>query len=182
MQHRPLLAAGWSTGAVVATVLALGGFGAGFGSADGLITAGFTSALDRSTPPQSTRANLAGRQVSTGETGAPSGLAQLSGSEEFWLDRTERKPGTVPVVWSKTVAKGDRITIASHSGELQLEVVDIRPIGERAADADAGAAASQPLLLVTCQDVAARSAPPVRFVIESGRAAGLTSPRAAHAL
>lgn len=167
MPQRPSPAARLPAAAVALTALALVGVGAGFSNPDGLVTEGFATALMRP----------ADGATPTGGTAGASGLTQLSGTEEFWLDRRQQKPGTVPVAWSKSVAVGDRITIASASGERRYEVVDIRPLGDLSPDG----AARPPLLLVTCEDATMATAPPIRFVIEGG-GSGDTGRRAAHAL
>lgn len=186
MQQRPSKATSpgavrWSAAAIAATMTALGGFGAGVGGPDGLVMTGFESALARSAGPNSgpiSGLSAAPAAVDPGSELA-SRLAQLSGSEDFWLGSAgQRGTATVPVRWSGAVAKGDRITIGAESAERRLEVVDIRPIGEIPA---ATGSVAEPLLLVTCRDLALPNAPPVRFVIESGTTLGAPA-RAPHAL
>lgn len=154
MMPRPTPALRWSAAALAVTTLALGGLGAGIGSADQIVSAGFATALDAARAPNATLA-----------TASRPGLAQLSGSEEFWLGSAVSGAGTVPVAFTEPVALGDRITITSGGRARQLEVVDLRPLG---GDHPAGGPSkhTSPLLLVTCRDAELPDARPVRFVIE----------------
>jgi hypothetical protein len=160
----------WSATALAATAVTLAGFGAGLGSGDRLVIAGFASALNAGA-------------AAPASAGARSGsLAQLSGSEAFWLDGARPALATMPVAWTAPFSIGDRVTISSGGREQQLEVVDIRDIGGSAPEAGSDGSDAQPLLLVTCRDVAAPEARPVRFVIEKNDAPPGHIRRAPHAL
>lgn len=141
----------WPAAAIVVTALALGGVSAGLGNPDQLVTSSFVTALE-------TQTAAADRSAGTPER---SGLVQLSGSEEFWLDARNGTPNAVPVVLNETLRLGDRVTFGSGADERRFEVVDIRSLG------DAGAAhSSGPLMLITCRDASTPDAPQMRFVIE----------------
>lgn len=173
MSPRPTLARCWSAAAVAATAVTLGTFGAGLGDADRLVEASFASAL---------RSGAAADPSASAPSAPQSGLAQLSGSEEFWLKSAAPAPGTLPVAWSKPLGVGDRVTISSNGRERQLEVVEISPIGDRAT-AGAGATADRSsLLLVTCRETGVPDARPVRFVIERDEGPGHVAGRDPHAL
>lgn len=164
MSNRPrfavtCLASSWSAAAVVVTALALGSVSSGLGNSDRLVATSFASAL-KSTA-------VAANAAATTHSG--SGLVQLSGSEEFWLDARTPVAGTVPVALNEPLQLGDHVTFASGGRERRLEVVDIRPIGD-VTTAATGAAPVAPLMLVTCRDMTARDRHPVRFVIEKDEA------------
>jgi len=142
-----------------ATVTALGftaaiiaGVSTGLGNPDRLLATGYTAALE--SPPVTTAAAVSGRV----------GIAQLSGSEAFWLDHHTPIPGTLPATWTKPVIPGDRITLSTGASERVLGVVDVRPLS--AADAGSGAVR---LMLVTCRETGPGAAVPatLRLVIES---------------
>ena len=100
------------------------------------------------------------------EVVAPSGLQQHahSGDEGYWLTRSEvESPGP----FAKRLAIGDRITISGSDGrERNLEIVDIKSIGEPLTKVVAGSTTMR-LLLVTCRIVGERDdKTPVRFIIE----------------
>jgi len=93
--------------------------------------------------------------------------ATQSGDEGYWLTRAEVES---PALFDKRLSVGDRITIAGRDGrERNLEVVDLRVIGESLIRTVAGAAPMR-LLLVTCRIVGGESGQeakvPVRFIIE----------------
>ncbi len=149
------LNATWPTAAVVVTALALGGVSTSLGNPDQLVTSSFVSALKL-------------QSASSDRTAAPvggSGLVQLSGTEEFWLNARTPAANAVPVIFKDSLRLGDRVTFGSGSGERRFEVVDIRAIGDVAAAPDAAHTAA-PLMLITCRDVATPDAAPMRFVIE----------------
>lgn len=145
----------WPAAAIVVTALALGGVSTGLGDPDRLITSSFETALkNRETAPD---------RIARPTEGAD--LIQLSGSEEFWLNARSPIANTVPVVLKDSLRPGDRVTFGAGAAERRYEVVDIRAIGD--AGSIAGLApAAVPLMLITCRDVAAPDAPPLRFVIE----------------
>ena len=95
------------------------------------------------------------------------GLTQ-SGDEGYWLTRSEVES---PAPFDKGLAVGDRISIAGRDGRARnLEVVDLRLIGEPIVRTVEGAAPMR-LLLVTCHIVTANGdrddKTPVRFIIEA---------------
>lgn len=176
MSNRPRFAVtwltrSWSAAAVVVTVLALGSVSSSLGNSDRLVASSFASAL---------KSNAASANPAAA-TRSDSGLVQLSGSEEFWLDVRTPAPGTVPVALNDPLQLGDLITFASGGRERRLEVVDIRPIGDVAMGTTGPAPIAQ-LMLVTCRDMAARDAHPVRFVIEKDDALSGGPRRAPRAL
>lgn len=94
------------------------------------------------------------------------GLTQ-AGDEGYWLARSEVES---PAPFDKGLAVGDRISITGRDGrERNLEVVDLRLIGEPIVRTVEGAAPIR-LLLVTCHIVGANGdrddKTPVRFIIE----------------
>lgn len=166
-----LLSVFWPAAAVVVTALALGGIGSGLGNPDQLVTSSFVTALN-------SQSGVADR--GSGSSGS-SGLVQLSGSEEFWLNARSPAAGAVPVVLRESLQPGDRVTIGTGASERRYDVVDIRSIGD-AAQAGGGTAHVTPLLLVTCRDAVTPDAPPLRFVIERTELPAGSVRRTPHAL
>lgn len=158
----------WPFAAVVVTALALGGVSAGLGNPDKLVTSSFVTALK-------THSDTADRSAGPVDG---SGLVQLSGSEEFWLN-ARTATAAVPVVLKDKLRLGDRVTFGSGADERRFEVVDISAIGELAAG---GAANAAPLMLVTCRDTAAPDGPTLRFVIERAEMPTSAARRTPHAL
>ncbi len=163
------LARSWSAVAVVVTGLALGVVATGLGNTDRLVATSFASAL------QSTAATPAFA------TRPASGLVQLSGSEEYWLNARTPADAAMPVALTDPLRLGDQVTFASGGRERRLEVVDIRPVGDAATTAT-GSLPSASLMLITCRDLAAPAAHPVRFVIEKDDTPAGGARRAPHAL
>jgi hypothetical protein len=131
---------------------------------DLLLSRGFDHALDLSRPG-----------LTFESTAAKQPQRSPAGDEGYWLTRAEVES---PTPFAKTLAVGDRITIAGRDGrERQLEVVDLKAVGgnpTRGARAEA-----MRLLLVTCRvtgDDAERSDAPVRFVIEAEPAPARPAP------
>jgi hypothetical protein len=94
------------------------------------------------------------------------GVEQV-GDEGYWLTRAEVES---PAPFDKRLSVGDRITITGRDGrERNLEVVDLRVIGEPLIQTVAGGTSTR-LLLVTCRIVGGGSEQdakvPVRFIIE----------------
>ncbi|PPD26778.1 MAG: hypothetical protein CTY20_13765 [Hyphomicrobium sp.] len=151
----------WPALAVLATGASLWIVGLGLGNADTLVARGFAAALETGSggvmsPP-------------AGDPGAA--LAQLSGSEEFWLDNATLPEGSQPASWAKPVTLGDRITISSGGRFRVLDVVEIQAVSggmdtNGMFGGNTKVAGSERLLLVTCRDPQAPDAHPVRFVIE----------------
>jgi hypothetical protein len=99
-------------------------------------------------------------------TAKAQGLTQV-GDEGYWLTRSEVES---PAPFDKGLAVGDRIHITGRDGrERNLEVVDLRVIGEPIVRTVEGTAPVR-LLLVTCHIVNASGdrddKTPVRFIIE----------------
>lgn len=91
-----------------------------------------------------------------------------AGDEGYWLTRSEVES---PAPFDKGLAVGDRISITGRDGrERNLEVVDLRVIGEPIVRTVEGVAPMR-LLLVTCHIVNASGdrddKTPVRFIIEA---------------
>lgn len=158
----------WPAAAVVMTVLALGGISAGLGNPEKLVTSSFLSALK-------THAVTADRGTGPAQG---SGLVQLSGSEEFWLE-ARTGSAAVPVVLKDKLRLGDRVTFGTGADERRFEVVDISAVGELTAGSAANIA---PLMLVTCRDTATPGGPSLRFVIERADLPTGTTRRTPHAL
>ena len=130
---------------------------------DLLLSRGFDHALDLSRPGlsfESTAANQAQRTTGAGDEG-------------YWLTRAEVES---PTPFAKTLAVGDRITIAGRDGrERQLEVVDLKAVGGN--PTRGLRAESMRLLLVTCRVTGdGASDAPVRFVIEAEPAPARPAP------
>ena len=151
LKSRAIVAAG-----IVVAVAA----GAGVLRSDLLLNRGFGHALEASRP---------GLSFDAPTTKAPVQGARV-GDEGYWLTRAEVES---PAPFAKSLAVGDRITIAPRDGrERQLEVVDLKALGDNAARALRSGAMR--LLLVTCRvtgEGADRTDTPVRFIIEAEPAA-----------
>lgn len=161
----------WSTAALTVTAVALGGLSAGLLSADRIVTAGFTSAL-----------NAEASKTPVAVAGARAGLPQLAGSEAFWLGSALDSVDAVPATWSEPVALGDRIIIASNGGARQIEVIDIRPLGDNSPLDRGTAVGVSQFLLITGRDTAAPDAEPIRFVVGQSAEAPVRRDRAPRAL
>ncbi len=108
------------------------------------------------------------------------GAVQAAGDEGYWLARADVES---PAPFDKGLAVGDRITITGRDGrERNLEVVDLRVIGEPLIQTVAGVAPVR-LLLVTCRIIGGGSEletkVPVRFIIEGDSAEAPPPPSAA---
>jgi hypothetical protein len=87
-----------------------------------------------------------------------------------------------PAPFAKPLALGDRITISGRDGrDRQLEVADLKPLGEVHSRVSTGLGQAR-LLLVTCRVIGAKQDDaPVRFIIEAG-STELSAPQPAKAL
>lgn len=161
MSNRPALKYGWSPVALAVTGLSLAGFAMALGNGDRLVAGSFSSAL------------VAGEAAAPSAARPAPALAQLSGSEDFWLNSATRVIGTVPATWVKPVTVGDRIAISTGGQSRQLEVIDVREIGGPETGAEHRVEKSERLLMITCRDADAPGARLVRFVIESADGTGV---------
>jgi hypothetical protein len=132
---------------------------------DLLLSRGFDHALDLSRP------GLSFESAATNQPQRSPGV----GDEGYWLTRAEVES---PTPFAKTLAVGDRITIAGRDGrERQLEVVDLKAVGGN--PARGARAETMRLLLVTCRvtgEGPERADAPVRFVIEAEPAPARPAP------
>lgn len=118
---------------------------------DRLLTRGFDKALE------SPGSNLSFERAPT--------PGQPAGDEGYWLTRSQVENSTP---FGKSLATGDRITIAGQDGrERHLEVVDVKAIG---GDLGRSVVAPLRLTLVTCRvtgEAAGEKDKLVRFIIEA---------------
>ena len=149
---------------VAAFVVAAAGLGAAaltLGNGDAVVERGFERAL----------AAMADRPDAAKTTG-------LADTGQFWLTHVVHDAGTT---FTKPVAVGDRITIASGGRERILRVVDVAKLDNSIVPASSERPA--PLLLVTCRDEASPASRPVRLLIEADdEAPALSSAKAVRTL
>jgi hypothetical protein len=130
--------------------------GIAFTNAETVVANGFASALETAS-------------TSSGATSRSGPL--VSGSEAYWLGRhgrVETSGGRIePTGWSAppslSVAAGDRITVASATGQRTLEVVAVTEIPASTTRIETSEMPGRQVL-VTCRDTSTANAPLIRFV------------------
>lgn len=164
--HRRAASGGKVVAGIGLTAAAL--VGAVFANTDAVVSAGFTTAIER------TAAGDGAKRLGS----AGPAIAAVSGSEEYWLSRAVN--GAIrPAAWQAGATQpgivGQHFTLSANGVNRTLEIAEVRAI-------PASADAATPLVLVTCKDLADTAAAPVRLVLEPGQSLpglpSLTAPRA----
>ena len=87
----------------------------------------------------------------------------ISGSEDFWLRTGVNADGIV-----KAVSIGGEITLTEHGSERHMTIMAVREAGDAETHIDT-AAASEPVLLLTCREGDTKTGREIRLRLESGR-------------
>jgi hypothetical protein len=163
MARRPFRLTNLPVAALVVAAAGLSAAALMLGNGDAVVERGFERALaSMADQPQSAKTTASG----------------LAGNGQFWLTHVVHDAGAT---FTKPVAVGDRITIASGGRERNLRVVDVAKLDSSIVPASSERPA--PLLLVTCRDEASPTSRPVRLLIEADdEAPALSSAKAARTL